>query len=910
VPRSPTKTLGIRASILLGMRELTNVAARDVLLRDGSTLRIRGVSEADAAGLRDLYARLSSESLQFRFFTSPHRRTTDSEVARMVSSTSAAAFGVVAEAAGVLRGVASYARGDDPAHAEVAFAIADGWQGRGIGTRLLETLADVARESGIAVFDAYVLCDNTKMLDVFQASGFTIRQRLDAGVFHVQLSLDATTDYRQRSAARSQAAAAASLTPFFEPRAVAVVGANRVRGRIGSEVLHNLVAGGYTGRLVAVHPEAAAIDGVPAVPRVADIPGAIDLAVICVPAALVAGVVDDCIAKGVRALVVISAGFGETDAAGRAREADLVARVRHAGIRLIGPNCMGVLNTDPAVRLNATFAPVGPPAGPVAFSTQSGALGLAILDYAQQLHIGLSTFVSVGNKADVSGNDLIQYWETDPRTRVILLYLESFGNPRKFTEIARRVARHKPIAAVKAGRSAAGARAASSHTGALAARDAVVDALFQQAGVIRTDRLEELFDVAALLANQPIPRGRRVAILTNAGGPAILAADACEANGLTLPALSEATTADLRSFLPPAASVANPVDMIASASADQYARALGALLADDRVDSVLVIFIPPLVTEGRDVAAAIHRSAAAQPAKPVLAIFMSTAPAPQTLDPIPCFRFPEGAAVALARVSAYGEWLQRPEESPRDPDGFDAGALRGIVEHALARGEGWLPPGDAQRLLEAAGIRTARAHVAADEDAAVAAAETIGYPVAMKAIGPALVHKTEARAIRLSLADAAGVRDAWRDLADRLGDRMTGALVQEMVTGGVEMLVGAVEDPTFGPVIACAIGGTLTELIADSQVRLHPLTGTDAQEMIGRLRGAALLRGYRGAPAADEPALRDTLLRVSALVGRCPEILELDINPLLVRPHGVCALDVRVRVERPRMGPPTRRIAY
>jgi acyl-CoA synthetase (NDP forming) len=350
--------------------------------------------------------------------------------------------------------------------------------------------------------------------------------------------------------------------------------------------------------------------------------------------------------------------------------------------------------------------------------------------------------------------------------------------------------------------------------------------------------------------------------------------------------------------------------MIASASAGQYGRALGALLADDRVDSVIVIFIPPLVTEGSDVAAAIHRASAARSDKPVLAIFMSTAPAPEKLDPIPCFRFPEGAAVALARVSAYGEWLQRPESPPLEPDGMDAASLRRIVDRALTRGDGWLPPEEAQRLLEAAGIGTARGLVATDEHAAVVAAGTIGYPVAMKATGPELVHKTEARAVCLNLADEHAVRDAWRDLADRLGDRMTGVLLQEMVTGGVEMLVGAVEDPTFGPVIACAIGGTLTELIADSQVRLPPLTDADAGEMIGRLRGAALLRGYRGAPAADEAALRDALLRVSSLVGRCPEIRELDINPLLVRPRGVCALDVRVRVEALGNETPTRRIAY
>ena len=387
-----------------------------------------------------------------------------------------------------------------------------------------------------------------------------------------------------------------SLKPLLEPRSVAVVGASRTRGKIGAEVLANLVKDGFTGRVFAVHPSVGQIGDVPAFRRVTDIPGDLDLAVLCVPAGQVPTVVDDCIAKAVKALVIITAGFSETGPAGRAVEAELVSRVRRAGMRLVGPNCMGVLNTDARVRLNATFSPVSPPAGRVAMSTQSGALGLAILDYARELDIGLSTFVSIGNKADVSTNDLLEYWSDDPRTSVILMYVESFGNPRKFSQVARRVARHKAIAAVKGGRSLSGARAASSHTGALASRDDIVDALFRQAGVIRTDTLEELFDVAMVLAHQPVPRGRNVAVVTNAGGPGILAADACEAAGLSLPALGADSVAALRAILRPEASIGNPIDMIASATADHYERTLDVVLRDDRVDSVLAIFIPPLVT--------------------------------------------------------------------------------------------------------------------------------------------------------------------------------------------------------------------------------------------------------------------------------------------------------------------------
>lgn len=686
------------------------------------------------------------------------------------------------------------------------------------------------------------------------------------------------------------------MKAFFEPRTVAVVGANRARGRIGAEILHNLQATGFAGRVIPVHPSAAEVQGLRAYTRVSDVPGDVDLAVIVVPCAQVLQAVDDCVAKGVKAICVISAGFGETGGEGRERERALLEKVRSAGCRLIGPNCMGLLNTDPAVRLNATFSPVYPPAGGVAMSTQSGALGLAILDYARRLNIGISSFVSVGNKADVSGNDLIQYWAEDPRTTVILLYLESFGNPKKFGEIARRVSRIKPIVAVKAGRSSAGARAASSHTGGLATNDAVVDALFHQAGIIRTNTLEELFDVAALLANQPIPRGRRVAILTNAGGPGILAADACEANGLTIVPLSERTRTGLRAFLPSAASVANPVDMLASAPAEHYGLALEVLLGDELVDSVLTIFIPPLVTEPDAVAAAVSAAAACAGSKPVIGIFMRSDGAPRSLSPIPCYAFPESAANALARVTMYGEWKQKPLGSIPALPRFDGGAARRIVTRACGRGGGWLTPGDVQALLRAIGVETAAMEIAHTAEGAVAAAARLGVPVALKAMGPGIVHKTERQAVRLDLAGDQAVRVAAQDFERRFQGELAGLLVQEMVPGGVEMLVGAVNDSTFGPLVACGTGGVLVDLLGDTAFRLHPITDVDAAEMLDELKGVRLLRGYRGASPADERALRDVLLRVSALVTACPEIQELDMNPVTVFEAGARVLDARVRV--------------
>lgn len=577
---------------------------------------------------------------------------------------------------------------------------------------------------------------------------------------------------------------------------------------------------------------------------------------------------------------------------------------------MVGPNCMGLLNTDPAVRLNATFSPVTPPPGRVAMLSQSGALGLAILEHARRLQIGLSTFVSVGNKADVSGNDLLQYWEQDPDTDVILLYLESFGNPRKFSQIARRIARRKPIVAVKAGRSIAGARAAASHTGALASSDVVVDALLRQCGVIRTDTMEELFDVTRVLAQQPVPAGRRTAILTNAGGPGILAADACAARGLDVTALTTATESTLRSFLPAAATVGNPVDLIATATPGHYERALTALLADDRVDSAIVIYISPAVTGSEDVARAIVRARTSGPSKPVLAVFMGSEPAAELLKPIPSFVFPEAAVAALARAARYGEWRTTPSGRVPELAGIDLEKARGITTRVLAQGGGWLGPDDAAALLESIGIPAAKGVEARTEGDATLAASSIGYPVALKAFGPDIVHKTERRAIRLNLADAGEVRAAFAGLKAALGDGMQGVFVQEMAPDGIEMLIGAVEDPSFGPVVACGLGGTTAEVFADTAFRIAPLTDLDAATMLESLRCARLLAGYRGTPPGDTSAVKDVLLRLSALVNALPEIKEIEVNPLRVFERGVSALDVRARIEPPAPSPNLRRVEY
>jgi acetate---CoA ligase (ADP-forming) len=697
-----------------------------------------------------------------------------------------------------------------------------------------------------------------------------------------------------------------SLDGLLRPGSVAVIGASRTRGSVGAEIFHNLLANGFTGPVYPVNPASRHVQGVRAYATVQEIPDPVDLAVIVVPARQVLGVVDDCVAKGVRGLVVISAGFAETGEEGRARQDELVARVRGAGMRMVGPNCLGVLNADPEIALDATFAPTWPPHGNVAFSSQSGALGLAILDYAKDLGIGVHHFVSVGNKADVSGNDLIEYWADDPAVRVILLYLESFGNPRNFLRVARAVSRRKPIVAVKSGRTAAGARAASSHTGALAGAEVAVEALIAQTGVIRTDTIEELFDAAMLLANQPVPRGDRVAVLTNAGGPGIMAADACESRGLVLAELGADTTAALRAFLPAEASVKNPVDMIASATPAAYERALPLLLGDDAIDAAIVLFVPPVGTEAAEVAAAIRRGGATA-AKPVLTCFMGTHGVPAALSSLregrfPSYAFPEAAVIALARAVRYGRWLARGEEAAPVLAGVDLAGVRAAIG-AAGVDEGWLPPEAVRAVLGACGIVVPETALAVSEDEAVVAARRVGLPVAVKLASSTITHKTDVGGVVLGVADEAGVRAAFAQIRSRLAElgrvaEMEGVVLQPMVPRGVETFVGATRTPDFGPLVAFGTGGVAVELWKDVVFRIHPLTEVDAREMLEQIRGKALLDGFRGGPVADRDALVDALLRVDRLVGEVAQIAELDLNPLIARAPGagVIAVDARIRV--------------
>jgi len=880
----------------------------DVVLRTGHTLHIRPIRPEDCERLVGFYAALSPEALHARFFD----LCTPDQAARYSPADVDydRDFGVIGENLDGIVAVAHYfASKRDRKVAEVAFAIADSGQGHGIGTKLLELLIRAARAHDIERFEAFVLPENQRMLDVFLGMGFVLESGFEAGTIHLSFPIAPTAMTEERAAERSQAAAAASMRAIFAPASIAVIGASRRREQLGNEIVRNLRGTGYRGSLYVVNPQATNVESIPTYANVAAIPGDVELAIIAVPAALVESVLDDCIAKHVSAAVIISAGFAEIGSEGRAVERKLLEKARAAGMRMVGPNCMGVLNTDPEVRMHGTFAAAFPPAGNVAMSSQSGALGLAVLDYARSLHIGFSTFISVGNKADVSGNDLIQYWAGDPRTGVILLYLESFGNPHKFAEIAKRVGRQKPIVAVKAGRSAGGARAASSHTGALASSDAIVDDLFRQAGVIRTDTLEEMFDVASLLATQPLPKGNRVAIVTNAGGPGILAADACEAHGLALAQLSDDTTAKLCALLPAAASLGNPIDMIASASAEQYRTALQLLLADPGVDSVIVIYIPVLATEAAEVAKAIQGCAGGAE-KTLLATFMGAAGTPVPLDPVPAFPFPERAVQALAASTRYAEWRRTPVGNAVAFNDIDRRGLRAIIDRSIERGGGWLDPLEVAHALTAIGIAQPSIEFARSDDQAMDEAMSIGFPVALKAYGPELLHKSDAGGVKLALRDKSEVWSAYAQLESSLGDRMTGVIVQAMASDGVEMMIGATNDPAFGHVIAAGAGGTLVELLDDVAFRLHPLTDADADAMLSGLRSMKLLRGFRGAAPHDVAALRTAILRVSALLDLCPEIRELDLNPIKVRQSGCVVVDARIRVERIEASTPSLRVAY
>jgi acetate---CoA ligase (ADP-forming) len=875
----------------------------DIVVRDGMTVHVRPVRAGDDDAMRAFFEGVSDDSIGFRFFGMPNlgwatRWAVDVDYADR--------FGLVVET-GTPRMIiahAVYVR-IDATRAEVAFLVTDAWQGHGIATILLAHLAEVAQQHGISTFVAEVLPHNHRMVDVFRESGFPVEVRSRPDVLEVELPTSLSPAAIERFEERGRLASVAAVRTFLAPRSVALIGASRGRGTIGGELMHNLTAGGYTGPIYPVNPQATRIQSVRAYQSITDIPGGAELAVVAVPAPQVVGVARECAVAGVRALLVISSGFAESGSDGARRQQELLEVCRSAGIRLVGPNCLGVLNTAPDVRLNATFGPPVAGAGHVGFMSQSGGLGIALIEAASRLGVGLSSFVSVGNKADLSGNDFLQFWEQDPNTELVLLYMESFGNPRKFARIARRLGAHKPIVAVKSGRSAAGARATSSHTGALlSASDVTVDALFAQAGVIRTDTMHELFDVAALLSAQPVPRGDQVAIVTNGGGPGILCADACQAHGVEIAVLPEDVQARLAGFLPPSASLGNPVDLIASASADDYRRTLQALIEADACDAIVAIFVPALATQAADVAMAIRHVAESNPGVTIATVMMVSQGTPGELRStrvrVPSYNFPEDAARAMALAIKHGRWRARARGRLVDFPAARRVEAAAIISGELASGSEWLSPGCVTRLLECYGLPLVKTSVVRDAAQAVAVAAELGTPVALKASAAGLIHKTDAGGVRLALSGEDAVRDgaaAIEEAVTRAGHTLDGLIVQPMAPEGVELIVGVVHDHSFGPVLALGAGGTTAELVKDVAVRITPLTDVDAHDMVRSLRTFPLLDGYRGAPRCDVAAIEDVLLRVSAMVEAHPEIIELDCNPLIVTSEEAVIVDARIRVE-------------
>ena len=873
-------------------------AVHDALLADGTVVQVRPIESTDADRLVRFHESLSLETTRLRFF-SYHPHLSEREVARFTNVDHHDREALVALTGDDLLGVARYDRLEPTRDAEVAFVVSDRWQGSGVGSLLLEHLAARARAEGLERFVAETLTENRRMLEVFAASGLVATRSWEHGVAHLVMNLDLSTDAAERIASREHLSEARSIGRLLRPKSVAVFGAGARRGSVGHEIVRSLLDVGFTGPIYPINPRADDVEGLSGYADIRDVPESVELAVVAIAAEKVVSIVAACAEKGVRGLVVVSGGFAEVGPEGVIRQRELAATVRLHGMRMIGPNCVGVVNTDPGVRLDASFGAVKPPAGRVALASQSGAVGIAVLGAAARSGIGISSFVSLGNKADVSGNDLLQFWEEDERTDVILLYLESFGNPSKFARLAKRIGRDKPIIAVKSGRTAAGRRAASSHTAAMAADDAAVDALLRHCGVVRVDTIDALLDTGLVLAYQPLPAGNRVCIMGNSGGPGIMAADASSGTGLQLAELSAQTQDVLRPQLPPSASVANPVDLLGDAGAATYRTAIDTVLADENVDAAVVIHAPTLVADADEVAAAI--AGVPTHGKPVIAVIIGrdrgllhAAQGQAT----PLFGAVEPAVAALGHVIEHARWRARPPEVPPMRTDIDHERARNGVSSALDRAPdgGWLDAADIGELFAAYRLPLIEQRIVTSARGAVAAARGLGFPVALKAQGPAVLHKTEIGGVALGLPSGSAVERAWRDMKARAGDTMTAGLVQPMAIHGIELIAGIVRDETFGPLVLFGMGGTMAELLGDRTVRVAPVSDVDAADAVRSLRCTPLLTGYRGASPADLAALEDLLVRLGLLACHVPEIAELDLNPVIASPKCVVAVDARVRV--------------
>jgi acyl-CoA synthetase (NDP forming)/RimJ/RimL family protein N-acetyltransferase len=874
----------------------------DVLLRDGQVAHLRPIHADDQELLVDFYAQVSAESKYLRFFA-PMPELSPRDVARFTNVDHRDRVAFVLTVAGRMIAVARFDRvppeetvaaggSADAVEAEVAFLVQDAHQGRGIAQLLLEHLAQAGRERGIDRFVADVLPENRRMIQTFRDAGYHVAGGISDGVMRLVFPIDATETSVGVMQAREHRAEAASIQRFFDARSVAVIGASRRFDTIGQTLVRNLVLGDYQGRVYVVNPSAQSVAGLPAYAAVGDIPDTVDVAIVAVPAEAVQDVVLDCAAKGVHGLVVISSGFAETGEEGRLRQRRLVGLARSYGLRLVGPNCLGIINTDAEHSLNASLATVMPPRGRAGFFCQSGALGVAILEKVARRGLGLSTFVSAGNRADVSGNDLLQYWEEDDDTEVVLLYLESIGNPRKFSRLARRVSRRKPVVAVKSGRSTQGVPMGHAVRSMLAPQ-AAVDAMFRQAGVIQVDTLDEMFDVAQLVAHQPLPRGNRVAIVGNSDALGLLAADA-------------AVTVGLR--------VKEPVALGADATAEDFEEALDAAIDDPEVDSVVAVFIPPLNTSGEEVANVLA-AVGEQSDKPVVCTFLASEGIPELLrvpdvagstagrGSVPSYSAVEAAVRALARVVDYAAWRAEPLGEPVRPETVDALAARRLVSRVLAdspQGRD-LGPTEMHALLAAYGVELWPRFPVATEEEAVRAADQLGYDVVLKATAEHLRHRPDLAHVWRNIDDEQEMREAWRSMQASLGSTppraSAGFTVQKVAPPGVPVSVSGMEDPLFGPVVSFGVSGPASELLGDRSYRIPPMHSGDANAMVREIRSAPLLFGYRGSEAVDVEAVEHLLLCLAQLKNDLPQVRSLDLDLVLVGTTGATVLNAVGRVE-------------
>ena len=859
----------------------------DVLLRDGRTAHIRPIRADDAELLVDFYSRVSDRSKYFRFF-SPMPELSAKDVKRFTQVDHVTRVALVLLLSGRMIAVGRYdvVR---PGDAEVAFLVEDEHQGRGIAQVLLEHLAQAARERGVERFVAEVLPDNSRMIQTFRDAGYRVASEYEDGVLMLEFPIDPTETAIGVMMTREHRAESASIHKFFHPRSVAVIGASRRQDTIGQALVRNLVMGDYTGRVYAVNPTATAVSGMPAYTSVAEIPDEVDVAIVAVPAEAVQDVVLDCAAKGVHGMIVISSGFAETGEEGRQRQRRLVGLSRSYGLRLIGPNCLGVINTDPAVSVNASLSSVMPPRGRAGFFCQSGALGSAILEKVQNRGLGLSTFVSAGNRADVSGNDLLQYWEEDDATEVVLLYLESIGNPRKFSRIARRVSLRKPIIAVRSGRTTQGVPMGHA-VRKIAAPPQAVDAMFRQAGVIQVDTLDEMFDVAQLLAHQPLPRGRRVAVVGNSDALGLLAADAAAAVGLV---------------------VNKSVALGAEATAEDFEDALDSAIDDPDVDSVVAVYIPPLNVSGEDVANVLA-AVGEQSDKPLVSSFLGAEGVPELLrvpdvagstagrGSVPSYPAVEAAVRALARVVEYAVWLRTPDGPPPGVDEVDHETAKKLVHRLLAEHPDGvdLDQPDLAELLAAYGIALEEARAVSTEAEAVAAGKALGWDVVLKATADHLRERPDLAHVWRNIDNADEMADAWASLNSLITDAgQAGFVVQRNARPGVPVAVRSIEDPLFGPVVSFGISGPLTELLADKSYRIPPLGARDAAAMVREIKSSPMLFGYRGSEVVDVAEVERLIRRVAQLQNDLPQVSALALSLVLAGAEGATVLTAGARVD-------------